>query len=108
VPVYVIALIAVEDGAAYAEYQRHGLPTVAAAGGRLIAGGEGLTLEGEDLPTSSAVVEFPTMDAAFAWYHSEAYQSAIPLRLSSSKVQTISILPGLVAEPGSGTQGQRV
>src|SRR5438128_1740283 len=40
--VYVIAHIAVEDPEAYGEYQRHGLPTIAAAGGRVIARGAGV------------------------------------------------------------------
>ena len=91
--VYVVALIAVEDRAAYAEYQRHGLPTVAAAGGRVVAGGQSVTLEGEDLPNGSAIVEFPTMDAALSWYNSEQYQSTIPLRLGSSKAVMIGVLP---------------
>jgi uncharacterized protein (DUF1330 family) len=93
--VYVIALIDVEDRAAYAEYQRHGLPTVAAAGGRVIAGGEGVTLEGEQLPSSSAIVEFPTMDAAVRWYQGEQYQSTIPMRLDAAKTVTITALPGV-------------
>lgn len=96
--VYVIALIAVEDRAAYAEYQRHGLPTVAAAGGRVVAGGQSVTLEGEDLPNASAIVEFPTMEAALSWYHSEQYQSTIPLRLGSSKALMIGVLPEVVPD----------
>jgi uncharacterized protein (DUF1330 family) len=95
VAVYVIALIDVEDRAAYAAYQRHGLPTVGAAGGRVIAGGVGVTLEGEDLPSSSAIVEFPTMDAAVAWYQSELYQSTIPMRLGAAKTVSITVLPGV-------------
>jgi uncharacterized protein (DUF1330 family) len=94
--VYVIAHIAVEDRDAYAEYQRHGLSTITAAGGRVIAGGAGITLEGDEMPNGSAIVEFPTMEAALDWYHSEEYQSAIPLRVEVSKALMIGILPGVV------------
>ena len=96
--VYVIAHIAVEDPEAYGEYQRHGFPTITAAGGRVIAGGAGLTLEGDEMPNGSAIVEFPTMEAALGWYRSEEYQAAIPMRVEASKVLMIGILPGVVAQ----------
>jgi len=96
--VYVVALIEVADPTAYAEYQRHGLPTVAAAGGRVVAGGPSVTLEGEDLPDRSAVVEFPTMEAALSWYRSEQYQSTIPMRRAASKAVTIAVLPGVAPD----------
>lgn len=94
-PVYVVALIEVEDPEAYAAYQAAGLPTVAAAGGRIVAGGPGgMGLEGQELPNSSAIVEFPSMDAALTWYRSPEYQNTIPLRTSCSKTHLIAVLPG--------------
>jgi uncharacterized protein (DUF1330 family) len=95
--VYVIAHITVEDPDAYGEYQRLGLPTITAAGGRVIAGGAGITLEGDEMPNGSAIVEFPTMEAALGWYHGDEYQSAIPMRVEVSKALMIGILPGVVA-----------
>lgn len=94
--VYVVALIEVEDAEAYAAYQSAGLPTVAAAGGRIVAGGPGgVGLEGQQLPNSSAIVEFPSMEAALGWYNSEVYQQTIPLRTSCAKAHLIAVLPGL-------------
>src|SRR5207249_4943141 len=55
VAVYVVAHIAVEDPDAYADYQRQGLPTIAPAGGRVIAGGGPVHLEGEEMPGGSAI-----------------------------------------------------
>ena len=98
-PVYVVAHIAVEDPEAYAEYQRHGLPTIAPAGGRVIAGGGPVHLEGGEMPGGSAIVEFDTMEAALAWYHSDAYQAAIPLRQKASTAVMMGILPGLEPAP---------
>ena len=99
VAVYVVAHIAVEDPDAYADYQRQGLPTIAPAGGRIIAGGGPVHLEGEEMPGGSAIVEFPTMEAALAWYHSDAYQAAVPLRQKASRAVMMGILPGLEQMP---------
>ena len=98
-PVYVVAHIAVEDPEAYAEYQRLGLPTIAPAGGRVIAGGGPVHLEGGEMPGGSAIVEFATMEAALAWYHSDAYQATIPLRQKASTAVMMGILPGLEPAP---------
>lgn len=98
-PVYVVAHIAVEDPEAYAEYQCLGLPTIAPAGGRVIAGGGPVHLEGGEMPGGSAIVEFATMEAALAWYHSDAYQAAIPLRQKASTAVMMGILPGLEPAP---------
>jgi len=99
-PVYVVAHIAVEDPEAYADYQRQGLPTIVPAGGRVIAGGGPVHLEGDEMPGGSAIVEFATMEAALAWYHSDAYQAAIPLREKASTAVMMGILPGLESAPG--------
>lgn len=100
-PVYVVAHINVEDAEAYGAYQGVGLPILAAAGGKVIAGGPGgVSLEGEPLPSSSAIVEFPSMEAAVQWYHSEEYQQTIPMRTKCSTAHMIAIIPG-VSLPGS-------
>ncbi|MGQ0466683.1 MAG: DUF1330 domain-containing protein [Sporichthyaceae bacterium] len=95
-PVYVVAHISVADAEAYAAYQRVGLPILAAAGGKIVAGGPGaVLLEGRELGGSNAIVEFASMEAAQAWYHSEAYQQTIPLRTACSTAHLIAVLPGL-------------
>ena len=38
-------------------------------------------LEGEPFPNHNVVLEFPTSEAVDAWYHSDGYQAAIPVRL---------------------------
>lgn len=45
----------------------------------LVVYGELESLEGSPVD-GAVVVEFPSREAALAWYHSEEYQSAIPLR----------------------------
>ena len=97
--VYLVAHIEVEDAEAYAAYQAAGLPTVGAAGGRIIAGGPGgVSLEGQELPNGTAIVEFPSMQAALDWYSSEEYQKTIPLRTTCSTAHMVAVIPGV---PGS-------
>jgi uncharacterized protein (DUF1330 family) len=95
VPVYVVCHIAVEDPDLFDEYRQKGMPTVAAAGGRVLCGGQGVTLEGDEMPYLSAVVEFPTMGAAEAWYHSDVYQAASQTRRAASKTLLFGIVPGV-------------
>ncbi|MGH9000665.1 MAG: DUF1330 domain-containing protein [Acidimicrobiia bacterium] len=92
---YVIAHIAVEDPALWDTYRAQGMPTIAAAGGKLICGGQGVTLEGDEMPTMSAVVEFPTMEAAEAWFRSDVYQQASEIRRAASKTLLFGIVPGV-------------
>lgn len=91
---YVVCHIDVTDPEEWDRYRAVGMPTIAAAGGRVIAGGQGITLEGDPMPTMSAIVEFPTEEAAEQWYRSEAYQSASERRLRASKTLLFGILPG--------------
>jgi uncharacterized protein (DUF1330 family) len=36
-----------------------------------------------------AVLEFPSREAAEAWYHSDAYGAVLPIRLASTRCQFI-------------------
>ncbi|WP_338048818.1 MULTISPECIES: DUF1330 domain-containing protein [Mycobacterium simiae complex] len=40
---------------------------------------------------STVILEFPTMDAARAWYHSEAYAEILPLRLNGADYSGILV-----------------
>jgi uncharacterized protein (DUF1330 family) len=80
---YVVVQETVKDQATFDAYRKEVLPTVAAQGGRFIVRGGKLTvLEGE-WPMRLVILEFPTREAAEAWYRSPAYQKILPLRLKS-------------------------
>jgi uncharacterized protein (DUF1330 family) len=74
---------------------------VAAAGGTLgahpvtvhVATNEATILEG-DAGERVVVLEFPTRDAAMAWYQSPEYQAIIGMRLKSTK-GFLAIVDGL-------------
>jgi uncharacterized protein (DUF1330 family) len=86
VPAYVIASVReAHDQQALAEYRRRNTEAVAAHGGRFLArGGATEALEGDWDPLRVVVIEFDDMDTARAWYASDAYQAAIPIRRGAS------------------------
>lgn len=47
------------------------------------------------------VIEFPTLEAAKAWYHSDAYQAILPLR--TRNVTGVALVVDGVAEPHRAT-----
>ena len=73
---YWIAHVTVTDPHAYQGYQALAPAAFAAHGARFLArGGAAETLEGPALERH-VVIEFPTLEAARACYHSAAYQTA--------------------------------
>jgi uncharacterized protein (DUF1330 family) len=82
---YLIAVETVHDEAMFAEYRKQVIATLEAFGGRFVARGGKLTvLEGEWLHPRTVIIEFPSRDAAEAWYKSPDYQKVIGLRLKST------------------------
>jgi uncharacterized protein (DUF1330 family) len=93
VPAYVIAIVTeAHDDEALAEYRRRNTAAVEAAGGRfLVRGGALEVLEGDWDPLRAVVMAFDDMDAARAWYASDAYQAAKPLRVGASTTQLMIV-----------------
>lgn len=85
-PGYLIFEIEITDPALWEDYRRVAGPVMAAGGGRfLISTDAAEPLEGGWMPPTISVVEFPSMEAARAFYRSEAYQRTIPLRERASR-----------------------
>lgn len=73
---YWIAHVTVTDATAYAEYQALAPKVFAAYGGRFLArGGTSEVLEGPSL-SRHVIIQFDTLEAARACYHSPEYQAA--------------------------------
>lgn len=85
-PAYVIVDVDVKDPDAYKDYRAKAPATIAAAGGRYLSRGGAVTHvePGWDV-TRFVILEFPSLDAAKAWYHSPAYQEILPIRLTSTR-----------------------
>ncbi len=91
---YWIAHVTVTDPHAYQGYQALAPAAFAAHGARFLArGGAAETLEGPPLDRH-VVIEFPTLEAARACYHSAAYQTA-RARRDGACVAHVVIVEGL-------------
>lgn len=95
---YVVNQVVVHDAARYADYAATGRAAVVLYGGRVLAGGGRVeTLEGEPIPSRVVVIEFPSYDAAMAYYRSPEYQAAKALRSDAATVR-FALVEG-VADP---------
>lgn len=78
---YVIALASVKDPAKLQEYGAIAGPSIKAAGGELLSAARVVeTLDGSFDHERVVMIRFENADAARAWYTSDTYQSAIPIR----------------------------
>jgi uncharacterized protein (DUF1330 family) len=83
---YVIANIDVTDPDGYRAYAEQVGETIAAHGGRYLArGGDCEVLEGDWLAGRVVILQFPTINAARAWYGSPEYQAIKSVRLAHSR-----------------------
>ena len=88
---YVVAHITVTDPERYKEYVRRDTPIVEAHGGRfLIRGGASETLEGAT-KDRHVVIEFPDMEAARAFYHSDDYREVSRIRQAAAESDLILV-----------------
>jgi uncharacterized protein (DUF1330 family) len=85
-PAYVIVEVRVTNPEPYAAYRDLAGASVARHGGRfLVRGGAVIPLEGDWQPQRFVVIEFPSVDAARAFYDSDDYQDALKVRLANSE-----------------------
>jgi uncharacterized protein (DUF1330 family) len=91
-PAYVVADVEVSDPERYREYSAQVAATVEPHGGRfLVRGGAAEAIEGDWLPKRFVIIEFPSKDAAHAWYDSPEYQAIVGIRHSASTARLILI-----------------
>ncbi|MAW54325.1 MAG: hypothetical protein CMM69_02510 [Rhodospirillaceae bacterium] len=78
---YVIIHVIIKDPEKVKEYAAIAGPTVAAAGGDFVSAGEVAdALAGEHGYDKAIVIKFPDKATAQAWYKSDEYQAAVPIR----------------------------
>jgi uncharacterized protein (DUF1330 family) len=91
-PAYVIVEITVTDPQVYEEYRKLTPGSLVPFEGRFaVRGGYTETLEGEWKPERIVVLEFPTLEKAKAWYHSDVYTAAKHIRLRSANTKMIVV-----------------
>jgi uncharacterized protein (DUF1330 family) len=102
-PAYFIVNIEVTDPAGFERYRAAVPEVIARHGGRyLVRGGELHDIEGK-LPLKRLVVlEFPSTDAARAFYASPDYQPLLALRLASARCDLVLVEGYTPPEAASG------
>ena len=89
---YLIIRVAVTDWDHYREYMALTPAALAKYQGRFIArGGESVTLEGPEESRRLALVEFPSLELAKAFYASPEYQAAKALRDGACEAEFIAL-----------------
>jgi uncharacterized protein (DUF1330 family) len=84
-PAYVIGASIVTDPAGFWEYQATAGAMLARYGGRLLAAGQAEAVEADYQPDGVAIIEFPSLDQARAWYDSAEYAGLKALRQRSTR-----------------------
>jgi uncharacterized protein (DUF1330 family) len=93
---YVIADVDVSDPEKYEAYKALSPGAVAAAGGRFVVrGGRRETMEGHWVPGRVVVIEFPSWEAAKAFYDSTPYLVARAAREGATRRFNMIIVEGV-------------
>ena len=83
---YVISRVDISNPEGMLQYQNEVPPLVEAFGGKYLVRGNAVeALEGTWDHDRMVVVEFPTKEAALAWYHSQEYRPLRDLRHRSAQ-----------------------
>ncbi len=89
---YLVVQSNVTNPEQYANYSKLSPDIIAKHGGRFLArGGRSATLEGPAAPARIVVVEFPSYEAAEAFYRSPAYTAARQVRAGAATMQFVVV-----------------
>jgi uncharacterized protein (DUF1330 family) len=89
---YAIALVDIHDEDRYAEYRAGTQASLDPYDGRFIVrGGATEAVEGSWDAQRTVVIEFPSIEQARAWYHSEAYQRIAAIRRDASTADIVLV-----------------
>jgi uncharacterized protein (DUF1330 family) len=92
---YVIVEMKISDPERYKEYMAAAPATIAAAGGEyLVRGGRHEPLEGDWQPARLAVLRFPSLEQARAWYDGESYRAARARRAGATEYFNMVVVEG--------------
>jgi len=95
---YVIVEMNISDPGRYKEYMAAAPATIAAAGGEyLVRGGRHESLEGDWQPARLAVLKFPSLEQAKAWYDGERYRAVRDKRAGATEYFNMVVVEGYEA-----------
>jgi uncharacterized protein (DUF1330 family) len=91
-PAYVIVEVGIEDPIGYEEYKKLTPASIAAYNGRFVVrGAKTESLEGDWNPQRIVVLEFPSVERAKEWWHSEEYAPAKAIRQQTAKTKMLLV-----------------
>ncbi|MFC2018213.1 DUF1330 domain-containing protein [Chloroflexota bacterium] len=92
-PAYIIVHVNIHDRSEFNKYVKTFMTEFKEFPGRFLVVSENAEiLEGEwGQPLRTVVMEFPTMDAAREWYHSDKYQNIAKIRWGAAKSKMILV-----------------
>ena len=94
-PAFLVGNFTVNDPVLKAEYGRKAAPLVQKHGGKMVLSTAALkAVEGDALPVL-AIIQFPDMDHANAFYHSEEYAPLKQLRIQATTGGFLTLTQGL-------------
>jgi uncharacterized protein (DUF1330 family) len=102
---YVLLQFNMSDPEKFGRYRQHAAPTILSNGGKvLVAAADGDVREGALPANRVTVIEFPSRDAAQAWYASSEYAAFRHLRHEATTMGSLVFLDGFEppAAPGKG------
>ncbi len=89
---YVIVEINIHDNDLYDEYKKLTPASIAAYGGKFVVrGAKSESLEGDWNPGRVVVLEFPSVEIAKEWWHSEEYTKAKKIRHGGTATKMLVI-----------------
>ncbi len=89
---FVIVEVAITDPVEYEAYKKLTPAAVAAFDGRFVVrGGTTISLEGDWNPERIVVLEFPSVERAKEWWHSELYTVAKEIRQRSATTKMLIV-----------------
>lgn len=89
---YVLLDLEIFDNEAMEEYKKLAPPSIAAYDGKFIVrGGEKIVLEGDWSPERLVILEFPSLERAKEWYHSDMYTEASVFRNKAAKTKMLLV-----------------
>ena len=97
---YLVAQMQVNDPNMYRDYASKVGPTIAPYGGRILSANDAEVREGNPPYARTVIAEFPSLDAARAWYASDVYEAVLPLRLQST-IGTLVMVEGFLLPPAT-------
>lgn len=89
---YIIVEVTVHDPVEYENYKKFTPATITAFDGKFIVrGGQTEMLEGDWKPCRIVVLEFPTLQRAKEWWHSDNYAEAKQIRQKAASSKMIVV-----------------